>query len=97
MTQMTQSPTAARPRWRAHRLAHHDPNDPNVDALRAHRLTRSMLAGWRPVACRPAGWRAGWRRARFDGGGGPSGDRSFLREGSQKIFYFYANRAMLTV
>lgn len=66
---MTQSPTAARPRWRAHRLAHHDPNDPNVDALRAHRLTRSMLAGWRPVACRPAGWRAGGRRAKNYGGG----------------------------
>jgi hypothetical protein len=96
---MTQSPTAARPRWRAHRLAHHDPNDPTTDgdALRAHRLTRSMLAGWRPVACRLAGWRAGWRRAKNDGGGGPTDRPKKCYEVSQKIFYFYANRAMLTV
>jgi hypothetical protein len=64
---MTQSSMAARSRWRAHRLAHHDPNDPKLDALRAHRLACSMaggLAGWR------AGGLAGWlapRKKRWGG------------------------------
>lgn len=88
-----------RPRWRAHRLALDDPNDPTptADALRAHRLACSMLAGWGLRACRLAGWRARWRRARFDGGGGPERPAKKAMEGSQKIFYFLANRAMLTV
>ena len=93
---MTQRPTAARPRWRAHRLAHHDPNDPKLDALRAHRLACSMLAIDGGVL-ELEGWRAGWRRAKNDGGGGPERPAKKAMEGSQKIFYFYANRAMLTV
>jgi hypothetical protein len=92
---MTQSPTAAWPRWRAHRLAHHDPNDPKPDggALRAHRLARSTaIAGGRAPGLQAGGLAGWWRRARFDGGGGPSGDRSKLRAVPQKIFYFYAKR-----
>jgi len=78
VTQMTQRPTAARPRWRAHRLA------------------CSMLAIDGGVL-ELEGWRAGWRRAKNDGGGGPERPAKKAMEGSQKIFYFYANRAMLTV
>lgn len=48
---------------RAHRLAHHDPNDPTADgdALRAHRLACSMAGGLAAgglQACGLAGWRA---------------------------------------
>ena len=69
---------------------------PTADALRAHRLERSMLAGWGPVAdrLRPAGSLAP-RSIRW--GGGPERPAKKAMEGSQKIFYFLANRAMLTV
>jgi hypothetical protein len=53
------------------------------------------LAGWRAGGL--AGWRAGWRRAKNDGGGGPTDRPKKCYEVSQKIFYFLANRAMLTV
>ena len=89
-----------RPRWRAHRLALDDPNDPTADgdALRAHRLACSRLASWRPGALGlQAGELAAAGRDRFDGGGGPERPAKNAKEGSQKIFYFLANRAMLTV
>ena len=96
VTQMTQ---ARRPHARAgartgSRSMTQTTQRPTADALRAHRLERSMLAGWGPAADR---LRARWRRARFDGGGGPERPAKNAMEGSQKIFYFLANRAMLTV
>ena len=76
---------------RAHRFAHHDPNDPNARALAIDGGVLE-LEGWR------AGGLAGWlapRKKRW--GGGPERPAKKAMEGSQKIFYFYANRAMLTV
>lgn len=80
------------PRWRAHRLALDDPNDPNVDALRAHRLTRSMLAGWRPGACRLAGWRADGAALDSMGGEG-RGDRPKKLWRVRKKFFIFMQKA----
>lgn len=61
---------------------------PTADALRAHRLERSMLAGWRLRACRLAGWRPSAAALDSMGGEGPSDRPKMLWRLYKKIFYF---------
>ena len=80
-----------RPRWRAHRLALDDPNDPTADGRRAARAPARAraLAGWRLRACGLAGWRAGGRAPRAMGGEGPGDRPKMLWRLRKKFFIFY--------
>lgn len=51
-------------------------------------LDAGGLAARRAGACRLAGWRARWRRARFDGGEGPSDRPKMPRRVRKKFFIF---------
>lgn len=62
---------------------------PTADALRAHRLERSRLAGWGLRACGPAGWRARRPGAASDGGEGPGDRPKKLWRLRKKFFIFY--------
>ena len=68
MTQMTQRPTAACPRWRAHRLACHDPNDPTPTADARGARARALQAGGLGAPGSGLALRAGGRRLAAWGG-----------------------------
>jgi hypothetical protein len=86
-----QCSSAACPRWRAHRLACHDLNDP-TPARRAHRRSSSSAASWRAGGARLRAGAAGWRplaAGRWHGGGRARGHPVKITGSVRKKFFIF--------